>query len=455
MPADSRLDLLLAGPAVTADGLVSALVAVTGGKVSGVHDLSEQATFPGVPVHRLAADEVLLPGVVDTHVHVNEPGRTHWEGFATATRAAAAGGVTTIADMPLNSLPPTTDAAALQAKRAAAGGQCWVDVAFWGGAVPGNEPDRGDLHRAGVRGFKCFLADSGVPEFPPLDRAGLRRAAEQVAELGSLLLVHAEDPACLGEVGGPGGADYLAFLRSRPPRAETSAIEAVIEAVRDTGVRAHILHVSSADAIEMLAAARADGLAVSSETCPHYLALAAEDVPAGAAEFKCCPPVRERANSDRLWAGLLAGVIDCVVSDHSPCPPEDKLPGTGDFAKAWGGIASLQLSLPIVWTYGRERGVSLEALACWMAAAPAQLARLAQKGRIAVGCDADLVAFAPDASFVVEPGMLEHRHKLTPYAGRRLTGVVRRTWLRGREIFGPEIASAGSAAEAVPTGELL
>ncbi|HKD87675.1 MAG TPA: allantoinase AllB [Streptosporangiaceae bacterium] len=458
MAAGQHPDLLLAGRAVTADGLVPALIAITGGKVSGVHDLSEQAALPDVPgvaVARLNGDEVLLPGLVDSHVHVNEPGRTHWEGFATATRAAAAGGVTTIVDMPLNSLPPTTYVAALEMKRAAAAGQCWVDVAFWGGAVPGNVPDRAGLHRAGVRGFKCFLADSGVPEFLPLDLAGLRRAAAQIADLGSCLLVHAEDPAHLGEVRGPGGADYAAFLRSRPPEAETSAIAAVIEAARHTGVRAHILHVSSADAIDLLAAARAEGLPVTSETCPHYLTLAADDVPAGATEFKCCPPIRERSNSERLWDGLQAGVIDCVVSDHSPCPPELKLPGAGDFDRAWGGIASLQLSLPVVWSYGRERGAGLADLARWMAVVPAQLAGLADKGRIAVGCDADLVAFAPDATFVVEPGMLAHRHKLTPYAGLQLTGVVRRTWLRGREIFGPGIASTGEAAAAGPTGELL
>jgi allantoinase len=461
-PPGQSADLLIAGPAVLADGPVSVLIAIAGGKVSGVHDLSEETTFAGVPVHRLAADEVLLPGLVDTHVHVNEPGRTHWEGFATATRAAAAGGVTTIVDMPLNSLPPTTDAASLDAKRAAAAGQCSVDVALWGGAVPGNEPARADLHRAGVRGFKCFLADSGVPEFPPLDRAGLHRAAAQLAELGSVLLVHAEDAAYLRPVGGLDSAgrgdgpneeratDYATFLWSRPPCAETSAVEAVIETVRDTGVRAHILHVSSADAIGLLAAAQAEGLAVTAETCPHYLALAAEEVPAGATEFKCCPPIRDRANADRLWAGLLDGVIDCVVSDHSPCPPELKLRGTGDFARAWGGIASLQLSLPVVWTYGRERQVQLSDLARWMAAAPADLAVLAGKGRIAVGCDADLVAFAPDASFVVEPGMLAHRHKLTPYAGRTLTGVVRRTWLRGREIYRTK---SGAADE--PLGELL
>ena len=442
-------DLLVAGRAVTAGGLVPALIEITGGTVSGVHDVDAESGFPGVPVHRLAADEVLLPGLVDSHVHVNEPGRTHWEGFATATRAAAAGGVTTIVDMPLNSLPPTIDAAALELKRAAADGQCWVDVAFWGGAVPGNEADRAGLHRAGVRGFKCFLADSGVPEFPPLGRDGLYQAAARIAALGSLLIVHAEESACLGAVGGPGGTDYPAFLRSRPPRAETAAIEAVIEAARRTGVRAHILHVSSADATALLAAARAEGLAVTSETCPHYLTLAAEDVPAGATEFKCCPPIRERANSGRLWAGLQAGVIDCVVSDHSPCPPELKLRDSGDFAKAWGGIASLQLSLPVTWTSARERGYQLADLARWMADRPAQLAGLDTKGRIAVGCDADLVAFAPDASFVVEPGMLEHRHKLTPYAGRRLTGVVRRTWLRGREIFG-----SGQVA-ARPGGEML
>ena len=446
-------DLLVAGLAVTADGLVPALIAVTGGKISGVRDIGEQDAFAGVPVHRLAVGEVLLPGLVDTHVHVNEPGRAHWEGFATATKAAAAGGVTTIADMPLNSLPPTIDEVALDLKRAAAAGQCWVDVAFWGGAVPGNEPDRGGLHRAGVRGFKCFLTDSGVPEFPPLDHQGLHRAAAQVAELGSVLLVHAEDPACICQPGGlgeAGGADYAAFLRSRPPRAETAAIAAVIEAARQTGVRAHILHVSSADAIGLLAAARADGLPITSETCPHYLALVAEDVPAGATEFKCCPPIRERANRGRLWDGLRGGSIDCVVSDHSPCPPELKLRDTGDFATAWGGIASLQLSLPVVWSQARERGIGLPDLARWMAERPAELAGLAAKGRIAVGCDADLVAFAPDASFVVEPGALAHRHKLTPYAGQRLTGVVRRTWLRGREIFSTDTASAGG-----PAGELI
>jgi allantoinase len=424
--------------AVTPDGHVPGLVVITDGKISG---LLPYDADPGVPVVELAPDEVLLPGLVDTHVHINEPGRTDWEGFATATLAAAAGGVTTVVDMPLNCLPPTTDAAALAAKRAAARGQCQVDVGFWGGAVPGNAAAIRGLHDAGALGFKCFLVDSGVPEFPPLDRAGLDRAAAQIAGLGSLLLVHAEDPACIAAVGG--GADYAAFLRSRPAEAETRAITEVIEVARRTGVRAHILHVSAAAALPLLAAARDEGLAITAETCPHYLALAAQDVPAGATQYKCCPPVRERANRELLWEGLRAGVLDCVVSDHSPCPPELKQTD-GDFGSAWGGIASVQLALPVVWTAGRERGVSLAEVARWMAAVPAKIAGLAAKGRIAVGCDADLVAFAPDAEFVVTASMLRHRHKLTPYLGQRLTGVVRRTWLRGQDV-----------PSAAPRGEFL
>ncbi|HXW45472.1 MAG TPA: allantoinase AllB [Streptosporangiaceae bacterium] len=449
-PASGRPELLLrARQAVTPDGHVSVLIAVTRGKISAVlpYDTDAAASYPGVPVVQLAGDEVLLPGLVDSHVHVNEPGRTQWEGFATATAAAAAGGITTIVDMPLNSIPAVTDAAALAVKRAAAAGQCQVDVAFWGGAVPGNDAARPGLHAAGVRGFKCFLVDSGVPEFPPLDSQALALAAHQVAGLRSLLLVHAEDAACIAV---PGGPDYAAFLASRPPAAETAAIRRVIDVARDTGVRAHILHLSAADALPLLAAARAEGLPVTAETCPHYLALAAEEVPAGATTYKCCPPIRDRANRDLLWEGLRAGIIDCVVSDHSPCPPALKQLPAGDFGLAWGGIASLQLALPVVWTSGRERGFGLADLARWMAAAPAEIAGLPAKGAIAVGRDADLVAFAPDEEFVVEPGLLRHRHKLTPYLGRRLSGVVRRTWLRGRPVFGAQAQPAER-----PAGELL
>jgi allantoinase len=433
---------------LTPDGLVPALVTVTGGTISAVGP--PDATSDAETVVELAADEVLLPGLVDTHVHVNEPGRTDWEGFATATAAAAAGGVTTIVDMPLNSLPPTTDDDALAVKRAAAQGQCQVDVGFWAGAVPGNEAARRGLHQAGTLGFKAFTVDSGVPEFPPLDPAGLERAARQLADLDSLLLVHAEDPACISAAA---GRDYGAFLRSRPDEAEARAVTLALETARRTGVRVHILHVSSATVLAVIGAARADGVRVTAETCPHYLALAAEDVPSGATQFKCCPPIRGRANRDLLWEGLRAGMLDCVVSDHSPCPPALKRLADGDFGTAWGGIASLQFSLPVVWTQARNRGFTLTDLAGWMAAVPAAIAGLPAKGAIEVGRDADLVAFAPEASFSVSPDMIVHRHKLTPYEGQRLTGVVRRTWLRGRSVY-PAGAGAQRGAGA-PAGRLL
>jgi allantoinase len=384
----------------------------------------------------LADDEVLLPGLVDTHVHVNEPGRTYWEGFASATRAAAAGGITTIVDMPLNSIPPTTSPGALRIKREAAAGRIHVDVGFWGGAVPGSTVRMPGLRAAGAFGFKVFLIDSGVPEFPPLDQAGLREVMARAAELSSVVLVHAEDAGVVRALPPAAGPGYGAFLRSRPAVAEVLAVAAVIDAARATGARAHVLHLSAADAVPLLAEARRDGVEITAETCPHYLALAAEDIPDGATEFKCCPPIRERANSERLWRALREGMIDCVVSDHSPCPPALKARGGGDFGAAWGGISSLQLALPVVWTQARRRGYSLDDVARWMAAGPARIAGLAGKGQIEPGGDADLVAFAPQDGFVVDPARLHHRHRLTPYAGQRLDGVVRRTWLRGKPADG-------------------
>jgi allantoinase len=431
---------------VTPDGTRPATVRVSGGRIaevgpfggdraSGAGQGGGAGPSPdGALVVTLAGDEVLLPGLVDTHVHVNEPGRTDWEGFASATRAAAAGGITTIVDMPLNSIPPTTHAGALRIKREAAAGRVHVDVGFWGGAVPGSTAWLPGLVGAGAFGVKAFLIDSGVPEFPPLDRDGLVAVMEQAAALGSPVLVHAEDAALVGSAPGPAGPGYGAFLRSRPAAAEVAAIAAVIEAARRTGASAHVLHLSAADAVPLLAAARRDGAAVTAETCPHYLALAAEDVPDGATEFKCCPPIRERANRELLWAALRDGIIDCVVSDHSPCPPELKRRGGGDFGAAWGGISSVQLALPVVWTGARRRGFSLDDVARWMAAGPARIAGLAGKGVIAPGRDGDLVAFAPDDGFVVDPARLYHRHPLTPYAGARLDGVIRRAWLRGRPV---------------------
>jgi allantoinase len=455
-----RFDLVIyARRAVLPDGTRSAAVKISDGKIAEIEPGASAggagagaaragargpdgpggpggAGGPGGQVTVLGGDEVLLPGLVDTHVHVNEPGRTDWEGFASATRAAAAGGITTIIDMPLNSIPPTTSAEALRVKRESAAGQVHVDVGFWGGAVPGSTGSLPGLVGAGAFGVKVFLIDSGVPEFPPLDRDGLAAVMERAGALGCPVLVHAEDAAAIGSAPPAGGPDYSSFLRSRPAAAEVAAVAAVIDAARRTGARAHVLHLSAADAVPLLAAARRDGVPVTAETCPHYLALAAEDVPDGATQFKCCPPIRERANAGLLWGALRDGIIDCVVSDHSPCPPALKRLDLGDFGAAWGGISSVQLSLPVVWTRARERGHSLDDIARWMAAGPAQIAGLAGKGQIAPGFDADLVAFAPDESFVVDPARLHHRHPLTPYAGARLDGVVRRTWLRGRPVTG-------------------
>jgi allantoinase len=415
--------------AVMPDGTRPASVVIEKGTIVEVGPYD--AARPAASALTLAEDEVLLPGLVDSHVHVNEPGRTYWEGFASATRAAAAGGITTIIDMPLNSIPPTINPGALRIKREAAAGRIHVDVGFWGGAVPGSTVRMPGLRAAGAFGIKVFLIDSGVPEFPPLDQAGLRDVMARAAELDRVVLVHAEDAGVIGALPPAAGPGYGAFLRSRPAVAEVIAVAAVIDAALATGARAHVLHLSAADAVPLLAEARRDGVRITAETCPHYLALAAEDIPDGATEFKCCPPIRERANSDRLWQALREGIIDCVVSDHSPCPPGLKARGGGDFGAAWGGISSLQLALPVVWTQARRRGHSLDDVAGWMAAGPARLAGLVGKGRIEPGADADLVAFAPDDSFVVDPARLFHKHRLTPYAGQRLDGVVRRAWLRG------------------------
>ena len=377
-------------------------------------------------------DVVLMPGLVDTHVHVNEPGRTDWEGFAHATRAASRGGVTTIVDMPLNCIPPTVDVAALDAKREAAVDACHVDVGFWGGAVPDNRHELPALWRAGVLGFKAFLADSGVEEFPALSEADLLAAAHTVASFGGLLLVHAEDPGWLTDV--PAGADYAAFAASRPESAEFAAVRAVVDVSRRTGCRMHVVHLAAGSALRLVRLARDAGIPVTAETCPHYLALAADELSGPTTTYKCCPPIRDAANRDLLWSGLAERTIGMVVSDHSPCPADLKALDTGNLAEAWGGISSLQLGLPVVWTAARERGHDLADVVRWMAAGPADRAALHRKGRLEVGADADLCVLAPDESFVVDPAGLEHRHPITPYAGRTLTGVVRETWLAGRRI---------------------
>ena len=417
--------------AVTAAGEGPRDVGVAGGRVTAVEAFGALA---GDRVVELADDEVLLPGLVDTHVHVNDPGRTEWEGFDTATRAAAAGGITTIVDMPLNSLPPTVDVASLEVKRKTAQGRVYVDVGFWGGAVPGNGGDLRPLHDAGVYGFKCFLLHSGVDEFPPLDSGELEADLRILRDFGGMMIVHAEDADTIDHAPHPHGGHYEDFLASRPRGAENLAIARVLELARRTGARVHILHLSSSDALPMIASARRDGVGVTVETCPHYLSFTAEEIADGATQFKCCPPIRESGNRDLLWRGLADGTIDCVVSDHSPCTPELKRFDIGDFGAAWGGIASIQVGLPAVWTRARERGFALTDVVKWMAGRPAELVGLERKGRIAVGADADFCVFAPDETFVVDVANLRHRNPVSAYHGRSLTGVVRSTWLRGREI---------------------
>jgi allantoinase len=432
----SNADLALRAQRAVVDGVeIACTLVVAGGRIVAVeaHDAAIDAT----ETVELGDDEVLLPGMVDTHVHVNEPGRTEWEGFASATRAAAAGGVTTIIDMPLNSIPPTTTVEALRIKQEVARDQIAVDVGFWGGAVPGNLPDLPALHQAGVFGFKAFLIHSGVDEFRHLSEQEFAAAMDEVARLDALMLVHAEDATLIHDDLAAGSA-YSGFLASRPPAAEDSAIEQVIAQARRTGASTHLLHLSSAQAVPALRAARAAGADLTVETCPHYLTFTAEEVTDGATEFKCCPPIREAGNREALWSGLAAGDIDMVVSDHSPSTPALKwAPGgaaAGDFSLAWGGIASIQVSLPAVWTSAREHGHSLSDVVRWMALAPADRVGLTHKGRIEVGADADLTVLAPDEEFLVDVDALAHKNPVSAYAGRRLAGVVRRTWLRGAPV---------------------
>lgn len=409
------------------------------------------------PYDRQVDDLVIMPGLLDTHVHINEPGRTNWEGFSSATRAAALGGITTVIEMPLNSIPATTSVAGLREKVSAAHQQCWVDVGFWGGVVPGNLNQLDPLFKAGCFGFKCFLVPSGVDEFPAIERCELRRAMSRLAGMGSVLLVHAELPEYLSSPP-MGGRKYSDYLNSRPPSAEISAIQLMLDLCRETGCRIHIVHLSSAEAIPILRQARNEGLPVTVETCPHYLTFCAEEVPDGATEFKCAPPIRTASNREALWRALNERMIDMVASDHSPCLPEMKQKLSGDFGAAWGGIASLQLMLPVLWTEAWARGFTEEAVAHWMAAEPARMAGLSgRKGSIAAGYDADLVVWDPEGEFTVRPEDLRHRHQLTPYAGRRLRGTVKETYLRGqpvRETEAPrgKVLLSGTAQDAMLIG---
>jgi allantoinase len=443
---------------LTPDGLAPATLLVEHDRITAVRNWAD---VPSVDQLHDFGDFVLLPGLVDTHVHINEPGRTEWEGFSTATRAAAAGGVTTLVDMPLNCVPETIDAAALQAKRAAAEGQAWVDWAAWGGVVRGNAEALKPLAEQGVPGFKCFLIHSGIDGFAWVDEGDLRLALDRLRGTGLPLLAHAE-------VAGPvndatealkrEGADwrkYSTYLASRPDEGETEAVALLIRLAEEFETPIHIVHLSSAKALPLLAEGRQRGLPITVETCTQYLWFAAEEIPDGATEFKCAPPIRGAANRELLWGALAEGLIDMVATDHSPCPPAMKRHDEGRWDLAWGGIASLGLSLPVMWTALSRRGLrpnaAFERLGEWMGIAPAQLAGLAgHKGTLAADADADIVVFDPDAAWTVLPDDLRFRHKLSPYLGAKLKGRVLETWLRGEMVY-----SVGNFAESPRGRELV
>lgn len=439
------IDLAIRGRRVlTRDGFEPAAVLVEGQRIAAV--LGPDDVPSGVPV-RETGDLAVIPALVDTHVHVNEPGRTEWEGFVTATSAAAGGGVGTIVDMPLNCSPVTTSRAALETKLAAIKGKLSVDAAFWGGIVPGNLQELEPLAAGGVVGFKCFLTHSGLDEFPNVTRADLEAAMPILKDLGLPLIVHAELDPC-GPTDGH-AREYATYLASRPGDMELRAIRLLIELCRKTRCRTHVVHLSCAEALEDIERAKAEGLPFTVETCPHYLTFCSEDVPPGATEFKCAPPIRSAENREALWRGLARGVIDFVVSDHSPCVPELKKQTAGDFLGAWGGIAGLQFTLPAVWSGAKRRGHSLEDTVRWTAENTAAFVGLTSKGRLEKGRDADVTIVDDAELFDLAPEAVRHRHKLTPYLGLRLQGVVEATYLRGLPAYDRERPAAAARGRAL------
>ncbi|GJE98342.1 allantoinase [Phanerochaete sordida] len=433
------------------------LVDVSTGKIVDIlPGRRSQKELPGVELIDVG-DRFILPGLVDAHVHLNEPGRTDWEGFWTGTRAAISGGVTTVVDMPLNSIPPTTTVDNLEAKRSAAQGQCWSDVAFWGGVIPGNQSHLRPLIDAGIRGFKCFLIESGVEEFPCVTESDLVSAMDQIKDTPTVLCFHAELEKPESPKFDHHGLDqtaYSTFLDSRPEQLEVDAITLITSLhKRYPSLRLHIVHLSAASALPLIRAAKASGLPLTVETCFHYLALTAQDIPAGRPEFKCCPPIRGAANREALWDALRDGTVDCVVSDHSPCVASLKNVDTGDIMGAWGGISTLGLGLSLLWTEGRKRGVSIPQIVDWVCANTAKHAGLdGRKGQVAVGYDADLVIWDPEAEFKVTKEQLNFKNKLTPYEGLTLTGRVQQTFLRGRPVYD---LAAGGFVDHKPVGQLL
>jgi allantoinase len=422
---------------VTPRGIEAAAVLVEDGRIL---DVVPPGQLPAQVSVRDFGKAAILPGLVDSHVHINEPGRTEWEGFQTATRAAAAGGCTLLVDMPLNCLPATTTVAALEAKRQAANGQCYVDWMAWGGVVSDNQEHIESLAAAGVSGFKCFLIHSGIDGFTMVSEQELRAALPHVARTGLPLLVHAELPGPVDEatrrLRGADWSKYSTYLQSRPDEAELSAIQLMISLCREYHFGLHIVHLATSQALDMLRAAKSEALPLSVETCPHYLHFSSDKITDGSTLFKCAPPIRSRENCEKLWHGLQEGLIDLLATDHSPCPPEMKRLGERNFQTAWGGIASLSLALPVMWTEASRRGFSLADIARWMAERPARLAGCnSRKGRLAKNFDADFVVFEPEVEFIAMQDHLHYRHRVSPYLGEKLRGVVKATYLRGNCVF--------------------
>ncbi|MEP6619595.1 MAG: allantoinase AllB [bacterium] len=436
-------DLVIHGQRIlTPEGIRPGCVHVRLGKIVAVTTLE---VVPPTSLFVKAGENIVMPGIIDTHVHINEPGRTDWEGFVSGTRAAAAGGVTTLFDMPLNSIPATTTLAGLHAKRAAAKGKVMVNVGFIGGVVPGNVDELPAMHDAGITLFKCFLTPSGVDEFPPVNEADLRIAMPVLTSLGATLLVHAESPEHVSTAPAGDPRRYATYLASRPDQAETDAVALMIRLAEEFGTRIHIVHVSSAATVPLLRDARARGVRITSETCPHYLSFSAEQIADGETQFKSAPPIRDAATRDALWHALFAGEIDLIASDHSPCLADMKDPENGDFFAAWGGVSSLRMSLPAVWHEAQARGATLENLAKWMCTGPAELAGLGhRKGKLAAGYDADIIIWDTEAKAPVDDMTLWHKNPLTPYFGRTLTGEVRSTYVGGMEVYRDGVMGNGA-----------
>lgn len=415
---------------ITPEGVNPAFVLIKDGKIS---DITDESPSNDVPVTDVG-DLVLMPGIVDPHVHINEPGRTDWEGFDTATRSAMAGGITSLVDMPLNSSPVTTTVKAFNEKLNATNGQLHVNCGFWGGVIPGNEKDIAPLIEKGVLGFKAFLTHSGIDEFPNATEEDLRKVMPVIAKSGVPILVHCE----LSNDNRPLSIDhrsYPNYLASRPKKWEDDAIALMIRLCEEFNCKTHIVHLSSADSIEQIRNAKQKGLPLTAETGQHYLFFTAEQIADGATAWKCAPPIREKENNEQLWKALKEGIIDFVATDHSPAPPELKELVSGDFMKAWGGISSIQFALPVLWTAAQLHGGTISDIAKWLCERPALLPRLQSKGKIAKGYDADLVVWNPEKSFTVTEETIHHKHKITPYLNEELYGVVEQTWIGGEKVF--------------------